>query len=193
MVKTAISSHWHKKLKHESQSYKMIPYLNVDFLSFVNCHPLFLSCGSSSYEAKKASVQACLLSGRYYLERLTKHWTPSNSSGLCTLPSCSEPQAQHVGDIESFLLSCPSLALVRAGFDTYKRNFFCDYPDLEPIVSECLNISPPQFYLDCSTMAPVIFARQQFKDQYIFPIFKLTRQFFWILHCERLNLLNVVV
>ena len=68
------------------------------FMSLTKCHPLYTSCGSSPWEVEKAVTQSLLLSGRYRLESLTRHWTPGNRGGLCSLPDCWGTPSSHYGN-----------------------------------------------------------------------------------------------
>ena len=38
----------------------------------------------------------------------------------------------------------------------FQSDFLSNYPDLLPLVTECLVSNPVQFWLDCSTMPEVI-------------------------------------
>ena len=151
---------------------------------------MFLSCGSSPWEIEKATTQARLLSGRYRLEVLTSHWTPWNRDGLCSLPECWGTDASHKGSVEAFLLGCPSLSVVRTELTESVLKFYRDYPDLENLVKECMSLSAVQFLLDCSTMAPVISAVQEYGDSVLLHLFKLTRNYCHRLHVTRSKLLS---
>jgi hypothetical protein len=50
-------------------------------------------------------------------------------------------------------------------------------PHLEPIVNDCLEMNAVQFWLDCSTMPPVISAVQQGGESILFEILKMTRNY----------------
>ena len=63
-------------------------------------------------------------------------------------------------------------------------------PHLEPIVNDCLEISAVQFWLDCSTMSPVISAVQQGGQSILFGIFKMTRNYCHGLYRARTALLE---
>ena len=63
-------------------------------------------------------------------------------------------------------------------------------PSLVNLVRQCLAISAVQFWLDCSTMAPVISAVQLEGESVIFSLFKLTRNYCHVLHKTRQDLLS---
>ena len=60
--------------------------------------------------------------------------------------------ASHKETEESFLLFCPSLTSTRQALIEYSMNYLLSYPDLLPLVCECLAADLVQFWLDCSTM-----------------------------------------
>ena len=63
-------------------------------------------------------------------------------------------------------------------------------PHLGPIVNECLEISAVQFWLDCSTMLPVISAVQHDGEGILFDILKMTRNYCHGLYKARKALLE---
>ena len=152
--------------------------------------PLYTTCVSSPWEVEKAVTQARLLSGRYRLEALSGHWTPGNREGLCTLPECWGTSASHRGDVKSFLLSCPSLSVTRIELTISNLRFLHDHPHLEDLVRQCLVIDMVQFWLDCSTMSPVISAVQVEGDQVLVNLFKITRNYCHRLHATRNKILS---
>ena len=109
-------------------------------MSLSRPHPLIRTCLTSPWETQKATVQLRLLSGRYRLKRLTKHWQISNKStnGSCSLPLCVNV-SMHEGNIESFLLSCKSLSNAREEALVYIVNYISSHPFLIPTVIECLS------------------------------------------------------
>ena len=133
-----------------------LQYLKTRFLGLTKCHPIFRSCGSSPWEVEKATTQACLLSGRYRVESLSGHWVPWNRVGNCSLHMCWGTPMFHKGPVESFLISCPSLSTTRHDLAEYNRSFLKTYPDLVPLVDECLCMDPVQFWVDCSPRPPVM-------------------------------------
>ena len=164
--------------------------MQTRFLGLTQCHPLYRSCKSSPWELEKATTQARLLSGRFRVEALTGHWVPWNRQGLCSLPDCWNTAHSHKGTVESFLMSCPSLANTRAELHVFQSSFLQTNPGLANLVRQCLAISAVQFWLDCSTMAPVITAVQSEGECVVFSLFKLTRNYCHVLHKARQALLS---
>ena len=188
-INEAVKSYWHQKFKEESQNYKSLSFFQVDFLPFGKCHPIYRTCGSSPYEVNKACIQGKLISGRYRLEVLTKYFKPENTE-FCILPSCSSPETKHVGDIEAFFISCASLAPARLQYESYMSSYLYSLPHLTELVEDCLQSNPVQFFLDCSTMPPVIAAKQVYGESILAELFKMTRHFCFLLHRLRTKLIS---
>ena len=124
------------------------------------CHILFRSCLSSPWETKKAVCQARMLSGRYRIEHLTKHWNIAHSDGNCCLQDCRRSDLVHSGSLENMLNLCPSLASARLQFCDFADSYFVLYPELSDMIRTCLSENPTQFWLDASVMPSVISASQ---------------------------------
>ena len=177
------------RLRAQADKLDSLCNLKTRYLGLTECHPLFSTCRSSPWETEKAVTQARLLSGRARLESVTKHWSPGNRRGLCTLPDCWETPSSHYGDMTAFLLTCPSLASTRRAMDEFASMFLQDNPNLVEIVKKCQALDPTQFLLDCSTMAPVISAAHS--DNTVVPaLFKLTRNICHNLYKRRTNLME---
>ena len=165
-------------------------YIRSRFLGLTRCHPIFRLCGSSPWEVEKATTQARLLSGRFMVGALTRHWVPWNREGLCTLPDCWGGADSHVGTIESFLLPCPSLSTTRLALTIYNQTYLSSNPDLLPLVHECMALDTVQFWLDCSTMPAVIAAVQLEVEGILSPLLKCTRNYCHSIYKARVELLN---
>ena len=165
------------KMRTKADSLPSLKYLKTSYLGLSKCHPLFRSCGSSPWEVEKGTTQARLLSGRARVEALSSHWVPWNKGGLCTLPLCWATENSHRGTVEHLLLSCPSLSSVRQTLQEFNKSYLSANPILEPLVTICLERDPVQFWLDCSTMAPVISAVQREGEGLMFGLFKMTRNY----------------
>ena len=182
--------YWRVWLQLKADFLPSLCYFRTGFMSLTSCHPLFLSCGSSPWEVEKAVTQSRLLSGRYRLEALSGHWTPGNKDGMCSLPECWATPASHKGNIEAFLLTCSSLSTTRLELDISTVRFLHDNPQLEELVRKCMETSPVQFWLDCSTMPPVIAAVQDCGVVILQLLFKLTRNYCHRLHMARTKMLS---
>jgi len=69
-------------------------------------------------------------------------------------------------------------------------NYLLSYPDLLPLVCECLAADPVQFWLDCSTMPQVILAVKEEGREMLFVFFKILRNYCHGLHKARQALLK---
>ena len=190
MARAAVHEYWRNMLQTKTDTLVSLNYMRTEFMSLAKCHPLYTACGSSPWEVEKAVTQSRLLSGRYRLESLTGHWTPGNKGGLCSLHDCWGTPSSHKGDVEAFLLTCPSLSTTRIELTISTLRFLHDKPQLEEIVRQCLMLSPVQFWLDCSTMPAVISAMQSMGDFVLVALFKMTRNYCHGLHVARNKLID---
>ena len=190
LTKAAVHQYWVERLRSQADPLSSLQYLQTRYLGLSKCHPLFRTCRSSPWEVEKATTQARLLSGRYRLEALTGHWVPWNRNGLCTLPECWGTPASHKGTVETFLLSCPSLTPTRLALAECTKKFLEAIPEVVPLVNVCLALDQAQFWLDCSTMSPVISAVQVWGECVLFALFKLTRNYCHVLHKARIAQLS---
>ena len=181
----------------DAEKYTSINYIRIEFLNFGLCHPIFYTCGPSPHEVMKAKIQGRLISGRYRFERLQRHFgdrglerNAAAKAGLCSLQSCQSPETRHIGDIESFFLSCKSLIPARSQFGMFMMMYLAEFPHLTGLIDECLNTSPIQFYLDCSTLPCVIEAKQTFGDIILCQLFRMTRHYCFLLHKLRMSLIS---
>ena len=193
LCKSAVLNFWRRKLSLEVQNLSSLRFLKPDFISLTSCHPIYASCGSNTYEVAKAVVVGRLLSGRFKFERLERYYTPSNSLGQCRLPKCWGSDLSHDGDLESFLLACPSLNCQRLE-QMQLIEKFCDHnPHLSDVIQTCMTEDKLQFLMDCSVMSPVILAVQQNGQGALFKLLKLTRNFIFSLFTTRNKLLETLL
>ena len=100
-----------------------------------------------------------MLSGRYRTDKLMRHWSSSNQTGLCSLPGC---QAE-VGDLRHILLECPALSEARSKAVEHWYAFLVPRPWLFPVVAQH-TFGPQedhlQFLLDPSVLPAVIESNQ---------------------------------
>jgi hypothetical protein len=191
-AKSAVLEFWLDKFRTKADSLSSLLYLKTRFLGLTKCHPMFRSCGSSPWQVEKATTQARLLSGRYRVEALSGHWVPWNRAGLCTLPDCWNTTMAHKGTVESLLITCPSLTTTRLVLEEFTSNLLQVHPNLLPLYKCCLTEDAVQFWLDCSTMAPVIKAVQVNGDVILDTFFKITRNYCHGLHKARVIMLSEV-
>ena len=186
LVKSAIHTYWLEKLRSEANLLPSLTYFKTGYLGLSKCHPIFRVCGSSPWEIEKACVQMRLLLGRYRFEALTKHWL---SHKFWLLPSCSHPSAKYDGNIESFFVSCYSLNPAREKFKLFFSSYLTEFPFLSSLTDEFLALNSIKFYLDPSTMPPVISMVQEYGEEVLYHLFKITRNYCFLLHELRNKLL----
>ena len=73
----------------------------------------------------------------------------------------------------------------------YNTSFIQANPSLETLVSQCMEIDPTQFWIDCTTMPPVIAATQADGEMVLIKLLKMTRNYCHVMHKARLNMLSV--
>ena len=149
---------------------------------------LLWSTAANAYDVNKGIIQSRLLSGRYRLGSLLRHFSPSNS-GECEL--CGH----HLEDLPHFLVPrCPQLQERRTSLLTYwfyilEQSDNCSFIVHEILESEDDNLLV-QFVLDCSVLPQVILASQD--NPNVLPLlFKITRTWVYSLHRTRLKLMNI--
>ena len=136
-----------------------------------------------------ATQQARLLSGRYRTEALTSHW--SDTSGVCKLsPSCNSSE-----DTSHILKYCLALHSTRENLFSFTDSYSDRHPIVASIIqkyckrgTECRLFC--QFILDCSVLPEVITAVQTNGQVILQHLFDITRMWCYVLHRERLKILN---
>ena len=180
LIKKKIVSYWEDKYRADAAPMDSLKYFNPQFMSPLKPHPIWTTCSSNTFETNKALLVTKLLSGRYYSDWHTRHWSKTNPHGFCVL--C--PPQQVPGTIEHLLVSCNALE--------EKRKFLISYWDMQSEDSPQLNTlmmnvfsQPPedivQFLLD-PTSVPAVIHGCQLKIFNISDILALTRTFCYGLH-----------
>ena len=148
-------------------------------------HPILTTAGSS-YDINKMIVQLRLLSGRYRVGTLVKHFSPEKS-GICELCNIEDEDLEHI-----LVPRCSALKEKRAVLLEYAANIL-KHSQLAIKIFNTILISDEetfvQFILDCSVLPPVIAAAQQDKS-ILASFFKVTRTWCYTMHRARLKLLN---
>ena len=70
LIKSRIISHWETNLRDSAKNLSSLSYFHPEFMSLLQPHPLYSTCGDNSFEVSKALVQARMLSGRYRTDKL---------------------------------------------------------------------------------------------------------------------------
>ena len=151
-------------------------------MSLSSPHPIWTSA-NSPFEVRKAVVSARMLSGRYRVEMLCRHWSRSNREGLCRLPGCDGC----AGTVEHLLLHCPALAATRLKLISHWSAFMVSRPWLLPIVSHHTlgedNLHM-QFLIDASVL-PLVISSSRTSPEILQSCLYLARTWNFAIHLSR--------
>ena len=189
-MKINVLQFWQAQLRNSAARLQdsSLCYFKPDFMSLDKPHPLWTTCGASSYETNKACIQAKYLSGRFRTDKLLSHFSKANSI-FCQL----HPEQPMVGDLEHHLVLCPALEERRSLlFEYWDSLTSCSTPCRDIITN--IKSSPLkifiQFILDCSVLPQVISATQKHGDVILNTLFKATRTYCYSMYRERLKRLD---
>ena len=183
LFKARITDFWENELRIRSKL-SSLKYFHLSFMSLKTPHPIWKTAKENPHEVNKARIQAILLSGRYRLRSLTKHWTNDGSS--CPFPSCSRSSPEE--SIEHFLIFCPGLAETRDNLFLQWTMIAEKYPILSDVINNAIHGPPDfrcQFILDCSVLPDTISLVQLYGEDVLHKLFHLTRTFCYVLHRAR--------
>ena len=191
LCKAKVHEYWHWKLS-EAASLPSLEFLQPDFLSLSSPHPIWSSLVNvNSYQTKAAKIQALFISGRYRTERMCRFWS-NNPDGFCLMDSCRGKNIYD--DIYHIIVHCDSLSESRRRLRAFTKTYIEDKPEIAQIVNQYLNTKDEkvfmQFTIDCSVLAPVITAYQQFGQSIHEHLFRITRTWCRTLHRDRLRMLG---
>ena len=184
-VKTSILEFWQQQYRQRVATLPSLRYFHPQFMSLSRPHPI-LSTSPNPYEVNKTVVQMRMLSGRYRVGSLTRHFAADNS-GLCELCGSEVENLAHL-----LVQRCPLLVDRREAL----LDFASSVAQQSPLCLSILNTALAggeeawvQFVLDCSTSPDTIKASQS--DPGVLGIlFKITRTWCYTLHRARLKLLG---
>ena len=190
LVKLNIVQYWQEhltsKVRNNEKEMSSLKYFKPQFMSLLRPHPILTTAGNS-YDTNKIIIQLRMLSGRYRVGSLLKHFSSTNS-GICELCNLEEETLSHL-----LLPRCPLLSERRELLITHSRNILKPSPISTEIFEQILADNNyelfMQFILDCSTIPSIIRASQQ--DSSVLPLFfKICRTWCYSLHRTRLKLLG---
>ena len=184
-VKKKVIDYWEQKLRDESKQLKSLTYFKPEFMSLSSPHPLFTLAGNSPYKVTMATIQACLLSGRYRFDSLTKHWS-SKVTGYCYLsPLCRD----QLDDVVHMLKNCSPLQPTRQKMIDFTLSYSKRLPHEVSffLQNNCIpsNEKFCQLLMDCSVIPEVIVFKQNFGPDILAHLFNITRTWIYVLHRER--------
>ena len=186
LTRSRVTDYWETRLRQEAALLPSLTYFKPQFHSLSTPHPLLWTPGPNSHEVSKSLVQLRMLSGRYRVAKLTRHWSPTNRSGCCPAPLCPDLET-----LEHLLIDCSYYHQLRARLK--KAWYKTTNPKLYLILSAILSSSTQdlvQFLLDPSVHPSVIALVQSEGQGPLRLIFHLTRTWCYSVHRERLRLLN---
>ena len=186
LIKLKVSDYWQTQFRKRSSGLSSLRYFKPEFMSLLTPHPI-LKTVSHSYDVNKMVIQLRMLSGRYRVGSLLRHFSPSHS-GLCELCGLEIEDLSHL-----LIPRCPSLQERRVLLLEYSRTVLSGSTVCSTILENILTAEDEelfvQFLLDCSVLPPVISAAQL--DKEVLPLlFKITRTWCYSLHRTRLKLLG---
>ena len=185
-IKLKIAEFWQSHYRSRTAELTSLRYFKPQFMSLLHPHPI-LSTAFHSYDINKMVVQLRMLSGRYRVGSLLKHFSPSHN-GDCEL--CG----QELEDLPHLLLPrCPHLLERKALLVEYANTVLSSSKVCLSIFTNILDNGDEdervQLFLDCSAIPCVISANQA--DRTVIPLlFRVTRTWCYSLHRTRLKLLN---
>ena len=185
LIKTNIADFWQSKLRVKAGGLSSLKYFKPQYMSILRPHPMLLT-SSHSHEVNKMTVQLRMLSGRYRVGTLLKHFSPGHS-GVCELCGTEIEDLVHL-----LLPRCPLLKDRRTLLVEYAYTILGQSTTCINIFSEIINSNEEtqvQFFLDCSVIPSIIRLSQN--DKNILPLlFKVCRTWCYSLHRTRLKLLG---
>ena len=202
--KAKVMSYWEKELRGQAELLPSLKYFKPEFMSLKQPHTLW-TLPESCYEVKKAHIVATMISGRYYSDYHTRHWSQCNRNGYCQLclaalhstDSSLTTSVPPLGTLEHLLTECPALRQTREKCQTLWREYCSDKPYLWSILLECdASYNPStQFLLDPGSFPQVIRATQSSGDGILVHLQYLTRTWCYSHHLRRqkyLKLYNII-
>ena len=171
-VKKRVIDYWESVLRAEATLMPSLSFFRPAFMSLTIPHPIWSTAGSSP--ANVATVQAVMLSGRYYTEALCSHWS------IDTLE-----------DIQHILQFCPSRHNITLFTEAYSQKI--ENPEIVALLTNLCDTNQysfVDFLLDCSSLPGVIAGVQQHRQAVLHHLFRVTRTWVYVLHRERLRILG---
>ena len=123
-VKKKLLTFWELKLHDDSDALRSLLFFQSRFMYLTKPHPLWSSCRSSPYRVSMATVQAQMLTSRYRVGALTRHWI-KDYKGNCRL---STECLDSLEDLPHLLKWCPALHNTRHELLDYTRKYVVKLP-----------------------------------------------------------------
>ena len=187
LLKTNVADFWQSKFREKARPLQLssLRYFKPAYMSLLRPHPL-LATSAHSYDVNKMVVQLRMLSGRYRVGTLLRHFSPGNS-GICELCGTELEDLVHL-----LVPRCPALQDRGILLLEYARSILQQSPICLSIFESVLHSNDDtkvQFLLDCSVIPTVIRASQD-DNSILTLLFKVTRTWCYSMHRTRLKLLG---
>ena len=185
LIKLKVAEFWQTQLRSQARELKSLRFFKSEYMSVLSPHPM-LTTARTTYEINKMIVQLRMLSGRYRVGTLLRHFSP-DISGVCEICNLEDEDIVHL-----LVPRCPVLAdrretLLEFAFSTLKHSEAAT--NIFNTILSSDETTFVQFILDCSVHPAVITAAQQDKD-ILTPLYKVTRSWCYTMHRARLKMLN---
>ena len=186
-LRQKIADYWQdllrNKVRNDDEEMSSLKYFQPKFMSLLCPHPILTTAGHS-YDTNKMIIQLRMLSGRYRVGALLKHFR-SGHTGICELCGSEEEDLSHILEPR-----CPLLMERRILLLEYARSILQQSSTCSVIFEDILTTDNfVQFILDCSVLPVVIHAAQH--DKTVLPLlFKISRTWCYSMHRTRLKLLG---
>ena len=181
-VKEMIASYWKNIFTAEAAGLPSLCFFMSNNCSLMYPHPVW-STARTSFETRKATVLARMMSGRFHSEYLTRHWS-QNKLELCQAETCRYT----IGDLKHLLIHCPALDNVRARMWTLMFHKSATFPALLLFLQQ-LEKSPPktklQFLLDPTAFHDILALIEIFGQPALDIICYLTRTYVYYLYRQK--------
>ena len=185
LIKLKVAEFWQNKLRREAHELSSLNFFKPEFMSVVKPHPILTTAGTS-YDINKMIVQLRMLSGRYRVGTLLRHFSPE-ISGLCELCHLEDENIVHL-----LVPRCPVLHDRKQPLVEFAQSTLKHSPVATSIFNEIITSDETtlvQFLLDCSVLPSVITAAQNDSNILTY-LYKATRTWCYTMHRARLKLLN---
>ena len=150
---------------------------------------LVWTTATNSFECRKASVVAKMVSGRFRSEYLTRHWS-KNKLGYCLAETCTET----IGTLEHLLVHCPALSAVRQRMWSMFFDSSVMFPPLYTflrLVEKSLPQTQLQFLLDPTAFPEILEIGELCGQPAINHVYYITRTYAYYLYRQKQILLGL--
>ena len=189
LLRTNITDFWQSKLREQCVTLesKSLKYFKPKFMSLSKPHPMY-TYALTTYQSNKCIPVARLLSGRFRLGSLLRHFYPDRVSGICELCNLELEDTPHL-----IIPKCPKLADRAQLLMKYAQDLLSTCAVAASLFDTIIHGKDEdlkvQFLLDPSVIPQIISAAQN--DKYLMErLFKVTTTWVYSLVRTRRKILN---